>query len=102
MGNDQPFGTEGICLGGMLQKSQDGSVLWALKIKKYVEDWRLNQQHLFMEFILVFRETHSLCPKYSLLLILMRHWPTLCGQLKSSTLMTCPNFAASLTLFNVS
>lgn len=44
MGTDQPFGTEGICLGGMLQQSQDRSVLQALKIKKDVEDRRLNQK----------------------------------------------------------
>lgn len=47
MGADQPFGTEGICLGGLLHLSQDRIMLWSLQIKKNVEDWRQIQNSIY-------------------------------------------------------
>lgn len=42
MGTNEPFGTEGICPRRMLHQSQDRVLLWVLKVKKNVEDWRPN------------------------------------------------------------
>jgi len=53
IGADQPFGSEGICPGGMLHVSQDRIMLWTLKIKKHIEDWRQIQ---YSKFRLIFQE----------------------------------------------